>query len=428
MTTRIFRSTWAVYGGENLRHRLLPRLAQSGRRPLGLPARAPTGRLLVDCGPGRSRAAAPAGRLAARRCDRDHAFPPRPLGRPRAVGVGRHVPVRRGRRSTIAPSSGCTRVAGTCSRTFGERFGFRDMFDRVFTVREYAPEEPFMAAGFEVTPLRLPHYTLETYGFRLSADGRDDRLLGRQRPERAAGRARAGHRSLRLRGDARSRRRRRPAPRSPQCRRGARGRGGLRHEARAPHAPSGRARQPARRRTGLRRPRDRPRVALFHGLFARRPPFSDRKTREGPPGPSRENRFCALQGWALRPLPDVAQSCGPAGVPHAPARPTTRHCIPLRGERNPPIEGSLTPNGESRSIHQPRLEVDRCWRNRSASGAKDARFRDECLEEPLVVRPPSPGARARRARTVFEGSSIASSEPSSAKALSTRPSPTRPTP
>jgi ribonuclease BN (tRNA processing enzyme) len=54
---------------------------------------------------------------------------------------------------------------------FGQRFGFRDMFDRVFTVREYAPEEPFMAAGFEVLPLRLPHYTLETYGFRLSADG-----------------------------------------------------------------------------------------------------------------------------------------------------------------------------------------------------------------------------------------------------------------
>jgi len=54
---------------------------------------------------------------------------------------------------------------------FGERFGFRDMFDRVFTVREYLPNEPFMAAGFEVLPLRLPHYTLETYGFRLSADG-----------------------------------------------------------------------------------------------------------------------------------------------------------------------------------------------------------------------------------------------------------------
>ena len=54
---------------------------------------------------------------------------------------------------------------------FGERFGFRDMFDRVFTVREYPPEEPFLAAGFEVLPVQLPHYTLETYGFRLSADG-----------------------------------------------------------------------------------------------------------------------------------------------------------------------------------------------------------------------------------------------------------------
>ena len=55
---------------------------------------------------------------------------------------------------------------------FGERFGFRDMFDRVFTVREYEPERPFMAAGVEITALRLPHYTLETYGFRLSANGK----------------------------------------------------------------------------------------------------------------------------------------------------------------------------------------------------------------------------------------------------------------
>ncbi len=51
---------------------------------------------------------------------------------------------------------------------FGERFGFRDMFDRVFTVREYAPEGSFTAAGVELTPVRLPHYTLETYGFRLT--------------------------------------------------------------------------------------------------------------------------------------------------------------------------------------------------------------------------------------------------------------------
>jgi ribonuclease BN (tRNA processing enzyme) len=51
---------------------------------------------------------------------------------------------------------------------FGEQFGSRDMFDRVFTVREYDAEQPFVAAGFEVTALQLPHYTLETYGFRLS--------------------------------------------------------------------------------------------------------------------------------------------------------------------------------------------------------------------------------------------------------------------
>ncbi len=52
---------------------------------------------------------------------------------------------------------------------FGERFGFRDMFDRVFTVREYAAETPFTAAGVEILPLRLPHYMMETYGFRLTA-------------------------------------------------------------------------------------------------------------------------------------------------------------------------------------------------------------------------------------------------------------------
>jgi ribonuclease BN (tRNA processing enzyme) len=51
---------------------------------------------------------------------------------------------------------------------FGGRFGFADMFDRVFTVREYDEETPFVAAGFVVEAVRLPHYTLETYGFRIS--------------------------------------------------------------------------------------------------------------------------------------------------------------------------------------------------------------------------------------------------------------------
>ena len=60
----------------------------------------------------------------------------------------------------------------TILEQFGERFGFRDMFDRVFTVREYEPETAFTAAGIELLPMRLPHYTLETYGFRLTAGGK----------------------------------------------------------------------------------------------------------------------------------------------------------------------------------------------------------------------------------------------------------------
>jgi ribonuclease BN (tRNA processing enzyme) len=55
---------------------------------------------------------------------------------------------------------------------FGERFGFSDMFDRVFTVHEYAGDTAFTAGGVEVMPIRLPHYRLETYGFRLTADGK----------------------------------------------------------------------------------------------------------------------------------------------------------------------------------------------------------------------------------------------------------------
>jgi ribonuclease BN (tRNA processing enzyme) len=53
----------------------------------------------------------------------------------------------------------------------GTRLGFPDMFERQFEVREYEDATPFPAAGFEVTPIRLPHYTLETYGFRAKRDG-----------------------------------------------------------------------------------------------------------------------------------------------------------------------------------------------------------------------------------------------------------------
>src|SRR6266545_8384343 len=51
---------------------------------------------------------------------------------------------------------------------FGERLGMRDMFDNTFRIHEYVDDEPFTAAGLEIVPLRLPHYRLRTYGFRVS--------------------------------------------------------------------------------------------------------------------------------------------------------------------------------------------------------------------------------------------------------------------
>jgi ribonuclease BN (tRNA processing enzyme) len=51
---------------------------------------------------------------------------------------------------------------------FGTRFGTPDMFVRVFELREYVEGEPFEAAGLELTAMRLPHYTVQTYGFRVS--------------------------------------------------------------------------------------------------------------------------------------------------------------------------------------------------------------------------------------------------------------------
>jgi ribonuclease BN (tRNA processing enzyme) len=42
------------------------------------------------------------------------------------------------------------------------------MWERAFELREFAPGEPFHAAGFTVEAARLPHYTMEAYGFRVT--------------------------------------------------------------------------------------------------------------------------------------------------------------------------------------------------------------------------------------------------------------------
>ena len=53
----------------------------------------------------------------------------------------------------------------------GTHFGREDMFANAFELREYADGEPFATAGFEVTPLRMLHYDLVTFGFRVAKNG-----------------------------------------------------------------------------------------------------------------------------------------------------------------------------------------------------------------------------------------------------------------
>ncbi len=53
--------------------------------------------------------------------------------------------------------------------TFGTRFGTPTMFEDTFVLNEYADGESFVtAAGLEVTPMRVPHYRLETYALRVT--------------------------------------------------------------------------------------------------------------------------------------------------------------------------------------------------------------------------------------------------------------------
>jgi ribonuclease BN (tRNA processing enzyme) len=53
-------------------------------------------------------------------------------------------------------------------RDFGARLGWDDMFDQTFELRDYRADEPFQAAGFIVLARQLPHYTLLTFGLRVT--------------------------------------------------------------------------------------------------------------------------------------------------------------------------------------------------------------------------------------------------------------------
>jgi ribonuclease BN (tRNA processing enzyme) len=49
----------------------------------------------------------------------------------------------------------------------GERLGFPDMFERAFKLSEYTPNVAFSTGALSVTPIRVPHYRLQTYAFRV---------------------------------------------------------------------------------------------------------------------------------------------------------------------------------------------------------------------------------------------------------------------
>jgi ribonuclease BN (tRNA processing enzyme) len=126
-----------------------------------------SGRLLLDCGPGvlarlREQASWPSiDAIVISHWHLDHWGDLVPWVWGTMAGPGRG-----GERPELwLPPGGAARLAD-----FGLRLGWEDMFETVFDPREYADGEPFLAAGFEVTPFELPHYTLQTFGLRV-ADG-----------------------------------------------------------------------------------------------------------------------------------------------------------------------------------------------------------------------------------------------------------------
>jgi ribonuclease BN (tRNA processing enzyme) len=53
-------------------------------------------------------------------------------------------------------------------RQLGGQLAFAERLEQVFQLREYRAEEPFSAAGFDVTPMQLAHYDELTFGLRVS--------------------------------------------------------------------------------------------------------------------------------------------------------------------------------------------------------------------------------------------------------------------
>jgi ribonuclease BN (tRNA processing enzyme) len=53
----------------------------------------------------------------------------------------------------------------------GERLGRPEMFEQAFRANEFEPGRPFGVAEIEVTAVKVLHYDLDAYGFRVAANG-----------------------------------------------------------------------------------------------------------------------------------------------------------------------------------------------------------------------------------------------------------------
>ena len=181
MTTRIVPGTSAEYRGAPDRHRLVAGMAEPGERPLRVHARGRREPRAARLRAGSARSTARAEHVAGGRRDRDHALAPRPLGRPRALGLGHVLPLGerpgdRSRRcgcSPAAPSSSPRSASGSASPTCSSARS---------SSTEYEPDTPFSIGKLAVTPTRVPHYRLETYAFRVQSNGAVLDVLGRLGP------------------------------------------------------------------------------------------------------------------------------------------------------------------------------------------------------------------------------------------------------